>query len=324
MDKMKFDIVINPIAANGHSLSVWEMARPYFSDCDYELHYSTKDTSVAMITNKISSRKEPVRIIVIGGDGTVNEALNGIQDFSNVQFGLLPGGSANDLARALNIIACPELAERIAEGKTRRSIDLGELIFHNYSHRIDPVSHAEDPALVKGEIKKLFINSVGIGWDGDIIRSALTSPLKKPLNKVHMGRYIYAINAFLSIISMKTFSCKIRTNHKLLKYKRTLLCEIMNHRFAGGGFSFTPDAKDDDGLLNLCAAYKIRRILLFPLIFVLKLEKHLQTPYVEEQKASCFHCKTSFPVWVHFDGEILCRSSDLTVQLYKEKLKLLF
>ncbi len=326
MNNTKFDIVINPTAANGHSLSVWKMAQPYFTDCECEVHYSTKDTPVGKITEQLTmtSGSEPVNLVIVGGDGTVNEALNGIRDFSHVRFGLLPGGSANDLAKALDITAGPGLAQRIAEGKVRRSIDLGELIFHNYSCRIDPETYKEDPALVRGEIKRIFINSVGIGWDGDIIRASLTSPLKKPLNRLHMGRFIYAILAVFSIVTMKTFRCRIRTENELLKYDKVLLCEMMNHRFAGGGFSFTPDARDDDGIFNLCAAHGISRKILFPLILVLKKEKHLDTPYAEEKKASSFHCRTSYPVWVHYDGEITCKSSDLTVHLYKDKLDLLF
>ncbi len=324
VNKTKFDVIINPLAAGGRSVSVWKMAEPYFAACEYEVHYSTKDISVGMIAEKITSQGRPVNIVVVGGDGTVNEVLNGIKDFSNVGFGLLPGGSANDLAKALDIKAGPDLVKKILEGTVRRSIDLGELIFHNYSHLIDPQTYQEDPALVKGEIRRLFINSVGVGWDGDIIRASMTSKLKRPLNKLNMGQFIYAILAVLSIFTTKTFRCGIRTENGQLSYDKVLLCEVMNHRFAGGGFSFTPDARSNDGLLNLCAAYGISRKKILPLILVLRKEKHLETPYAEEKKAARFHCRTSYPVWVHYDGEIICKSSDLTVRLYKEKLNLLF
>ena len=70
---------------------------------EYIPHTTTCKGEATQIAGRISSEKQDADIIIIGGDGTINEVINGLRDFSKVRLGVIPAGSGNDFARELKI-----------------------------------------------------------------------------------------------------------------------------------------------------------------------------------------------------------------------------
>ena len=110
-----------------------------------------------------------INLVVVGGDGTVNEVLNGMHDFDRVTFGCIPSGSANDFARGFGLAGTPrEILGRIAgrEG--------------------GGVSGFRAGTIWRGRPYAAIIVSSGVGVDADVCRQALDAPIKKVLNRFHL------------------------------------------------------------------------------------------------------------------------------------------
>jgi YegS/Rv2252/BmrU family lipid kinase len=168
----------------------------------------------------IRHRAAEVDLVVLGGgDGTLNAAAAGLRD-SGLPLGILPLGTANDLARTLGIPADPVQAARIILGGHRRRIDLGE---------------------VNG---RPFFNVASIGLSVAITR-ALTGDLKR-----RWGRLAYALASLRVLPRARPFHVEIRCGDSVQRV-RTLQVAIGNGRYYGAGMVVEENAEPDDGLLHL-------------------------------------------------------------------------
>ena len=130
---MYFHVVVNPAGASGKTGKIWKKLEPVFrnSGKDYEVHYSSRDCGIEEICRRLEkSCQEELCIVTVGGDGSVNEAVNGLEHPGRVLFAHIPAGSGNDLVRDMKLPGKPEqLAERILEGRVRRTCDIGEICY---------------------------------------------------------------------------------------------------------------------------------------------------------------------------------------------------
>ena len=99
--------------------------------------FFTKDReSTAHLVHRLCTEKAPAVIVAVGGDGTVNDVLNGLTNFEQVTFAYIPSGSGNDLARGLHLETNPLKAlEQILSGGQTGSIRIGELSTPAFSRR---------------------------------------------------------------------------------------------------------------------------------------------------------------------------------------------
>jgi YegS/Rv2252/BmrU family lipid kinase len=158
-------------------------------------------------------------VVLGGGDGTLNAAAAAIRE-TGLPLGILPMGTANDLARTLGIPPDPLAAARIiAEGHIK-SIDLGE---------------------VNGQ---LYFNVASLGFSADLARDLGAEAKKK------WGKLGYAIAAFRLLSSAKPFSVWLDHDGTVEHFK-TLQVSVGNGRFYGGGMTVAAAAQPDDGALDV-------------------------------------------------------------------------
>ena len=307
-------IVINPETASGKGAKAWSRIRPLFDKygCDYKLHISEKPGDIGRILNELTSfdtgrlsEKEFTDIVIIGGDGSMNEAVTSICDFEHTRLGFIPAGSGNDLAKAiLKTRDRDELVQRIVKRETVRSVDIG--------------------LMESGENRSLFNISSGIGFDARICHEANSIGLKKRLNKIGLGKLVYIFVAVKTILKNKKFFCQIEFDgNERLTYKRCLFAVGMNTAFEGGGFMFCPEASDEDGTLEFCIVDGISALkffLLFPLAYF---GKHIYFKGINIKRAKSVRIRTKTPVWLHTDGEVAFKTDDVRLSVYPQKLKLL-
>ena len=164
-----YHFIVNLNSRTGKARKIWEELREELHR--REVMYALHETKYAGHAIDISRRlvkesDEPVKIIVIGGDGTFNEVINGARDYEKLILGYIPTGSGNDLARGLQLPPTPmENLNRILSSEEYMHMDLGCISWD------------------EGESKKYFAVSTGVGVDADVCRRALTSTLKKVLLK---------------------------------------------------------------------------------------------------------------------------------------------
>ena len=325
---MKFHAVVNPVGASGRTLKKFNEILPVMQaqEGEVEVHYSTKETGIGGVCRQLTKDLLPgeiINLIIVGGDGSLNDALNGIEHLEQVHLGLLPAGSGNDLAKGLGLDDdLAALAKEIMQGKVKRTMDIGEITYYNTSEELvekDRLGRWEEDTLTRR-----FHDSTGMGFDAAICQAADASRFKKVLNKLHLGKLIYILCAIRLVFSAKRPTLSVINDGRETKYDGTLLFVAMNNPYEGGGFKFCPDADNNDGLLDLCIATPKSNAAFFKIFPSGYDGSHVKFPVIHMDRGADIHVKSSAPQWVHTDGEVVCKSDEISIRILKEKISLLF
>lgn len=307
-----YHIIINPASRSGRGAKIWsEQIEPALKESNavYQTYFSKKAGEVKHLAAQITAEHpdDPdLKLIILGGDGTVNEALQGIADPSKVILGYIPTGSSNDLARDLNIPKEPKAAlDLILRDAAPRVMDLGRLTYLD----------ADQP-----EESRLFAVSCGIGFDAAVCAEAMHSPIKDTMNRIGLGKLTYLGIALKQLITARKVSCTltledtVHNRQEDLALPRFLFVTCMSHRYEGGGFMFCPSANDHDGVLDLCSVGNISKGLVLLALPTAFFGKHYFVKGINAHTATQMSITTSSPLWVHTDGEVTRKSSGFRVE----------
>ncbi len=305
-----YHILINPTSRSGRGLRIWKkQIEPALrrENIPYRSYYSKKAGDAALIAEKITAgTQDPISLIILGGDGTVNEALQGMKNTSRIVLGYIPTGSSNDLARDLNIPANPlDALDLILHIGTPRPMDLGTISYPD-------------------GISRRFAVSCGIGFDAAVCEEAMHSSLKNMMNKLGLGKLTYLGIALKQLFAAKAASGTLTIDGGApINIGNMLFTACMLHRFEGGGFQFAPDAKDNDGLLNLCVVGDLSKLfVLFALPTAFK-GSHYKFKGITPYTAGNLTIESSRPLWVHTDGEVTQRSRRICVSCEKSAIQII-
>jgi len=315
--------VINPAGASGRTLKEWQkLERKLFTEHrDFLEHYSTRSESIEDIVRDLSSTADEISIVIVGGDGSMNEAVNGILNFDTVKLGMIPCGSGNDLAKALQLSEdTDELVEMVFDGSVKREQDVGRVKFHTVSERMN--SEGFEPFEDENIIRRFNI-SAGIGFDAEICAAAALSPRKLTLNQMHMGKLIYIEEAIRIVKQQQRFHLTCRQDNVEKKYEECLLAVAMNTKYEGGGFMFCPEADGDDGMLDFCVGDHLSTLDFYKIFPYAYSGAHVKFEGIETGRADRLELQTDTPMTVHTDGEVHYRSNHITIQLEEKKLRML-
>lgn len=300
--------IVNEKSRSGKGAEIWQEVKTSLSE--KQINYQAWTTEYAghafSLAKEITNRdEEDISLVVVGGDGTTNEAINGMEHMEKVRLGVIPTGSGNDLARGLHITGTPtENLEHLlaCSEKTReenRMLDLGQVSWND------------------GKESRLFIISSGVGLDALVCKRALKSRLKDFLNKIHLGKLTYVAITVLSLFSMRTADALVqyRTDDAAQKkcLPKTIYIAAMISRWRAGGVPMAPEADASDGMLSMCSASGIPKWRTFFCLPFLVLGKHLWIRGfdVYDTKKCRLHLKE--PMVLHADGEYCggCHGSDI-------------
>lgn len=296
-----YHIIINPASRSGKGLQIWKkQVEPalHSEGVSYRSYFSREAGDVARIVKEILSatEKRPLKIILLGGDGTVNEVLQGIKNPADIILGYIPTGSSNDLARDLGIPKDPvEALGLILHTGTAQFMDLGTVTYDDgYSHH--------------------FIGSSGIGFDAAVCENVQRSQLKVILNKLGLGKIVYLGIALKQLFGAKSASCTLTLDDgNPISIHSVLFVACMLHRYEGGGFKFCPNADATDGWIDLCAVGDLPRALLLLAIPTAFFGKHYFLKGITPYRARKVHIEVSSPLWTHTDGEVGLKTTSFTV-----------
>ena len=268
-----FDIILNPAGASGKALKLWKKYEPLFKEgeCEYTLHKSTREKGVEALVRELTSNGDNTRLVIIGGDGTLNETVNGIADFEHTTLGFIPCGTGNDMTRDM---ALPKdkraLVKRLLDGEVKRTADVGELTFFGND----------------GEVKKRRFNiSSDIGFGAATCAYADKSPLKPLLNRLGLGRAIYLVHAVRVCFTAPPADVRISYDVNTKRYKKCLSAIAMNHCHEGGGFKFCPNADFDDGLLDVVVGTGLTKLGFLKMLPLAYKGRHLKIKGIYTHKA---------------------------------------
>ena len=312
-------IVINPASRSGKGARLWTDIEPVIKNkgISYKVFFSKETGHVSKLVRDISNSVlsedsgQILKLIVLGGDGTINEALQGITDFDRTQVGYIPTGSSNDLARDLQFGKdSVHILERIISCKEPTLMDIGCLTYRDAAGR---------------EQIRYYAGSCGIGYDAAVCEETLTSKIKIFFNKISLGKLTYLAIALKQLLATKKVSCTFTLDdNKTITLPKFFFVAFMQHQYEGGGFMFCPGADYQDGILDICAVGNVPKwkvLIALPTAFK---GKHYRFKGVDSYHSSSVRLEASAPLWVHTDGEVITKTTSVNASCLKQKLQLLF
>ena len=230
--------------------------------------------------------------VIFGGDGTIHRHLSTLVELK-VPVLVVPCGSGNDFARALKLRSVDDSLNAwhaFVTGKRNvRDIDLG--IIRESKAGGAPAPH------------EYFCCVAGVGIDTGIVRRANALP---KWIRSHGGYALSAPREFLrfSPLPMKISCDKATTSN----FQPTILGAFANAPTYGGGMKIAPQAKLDDGKLDICIVRDMGRFKLFCLFPTVYFGRHLIFGEVEYAQAETAKLETAYPLDIYADGEYICQT----------------
>ncbi|NLK27835.1 MAG: diacylglycerol kinase family lipid kinase [Clostridiales bacterium] len=306
-----YHFIINPKSSSGKGIRYWWTVKRELDN--QEIPYTATFTKfvghATQIAEQICNSCDQIkRIVVLGGDGTVNEVINGFKSYKDILLGYIPSGSSNDLARSLKISKDPVKAlERILKPVRFEYLDHGKIEFLDQD--IPP---------------RKFACSSGIGYDANVCFEVASSPLKKRLNRFGAGKLVYLAIAIKQVLTVKqTSGTVIIDGTKKDTYKKILLVSSMIHKYEGGGLAMAPHANPTDGKLSVTMVHGMSKLKVIVLLPTILFGKHIHFKGVETFDCSTIEIIADQKLAVHTDGETPAHSSHIKVNITQEKLRMI-
>lgn len=303
----RYEFIVNPQARSGRGKKIWERMEPELKrrKIDFDVYITEKKGHAGEIAGRLSGPGQQRTIVVLGGDGTVNGVINGLNVSENITLGYIPVGSGNDFARGLGIPEKPEKA-------------LGAVLSPAKIVRMDV------GILSDGTRTRRFGVSGGMGFDAAVCHAVSVSRWKRILNRIHLGKLTYAVVAVGTLLRNKPVRVElVREDGEKQVFDRMVFAAFMNLPCEGGGFRFCPDAAPDDGVLDVFLVSGIPKIKILFLLPSAYLGGRLNYHGVTRIRCRNLQITAGNSVTVHTDGETETGWEKAEVRLLDKKLKVI-
>lgn len=308
--------IVNPKAASGRSLKKWKTLERLIGKRDvvYQVYMTESPghaTKIAAALTAGEERSVEKTLAVLGGDGTLNEVLQGLYLQAKVKLAYIPAGSANDFSRALGLPANPKKALSYILDKESpcRVLDYG---------MVTCASTGQAP------FYRRFLVSSGLGFDAAVCRSLYCSQVKKICNKLHIGGFSYIMVGLWQILAHRRCNGElVLDGGRRIPFRRISFISAHILPGEGGGFRFAPDADPQDGMLSLCVVSGVSRLALVPILaFALfgirRLPKGAENFRCREAEISL---QEALPI--HTDGEVFGKMKEVHFRCENKKIRLI-
>lgn len=304
-----YHIIINANSRSGKGIRIWTTVKNELDNrhIDYICYFTKHKDHAITLTTQICEQNHGIKnIIVLGGDGTMNEVINGMTSFDDVILGYIPTGSSNDLARSLKLPKDPiECLNHILLPTHFDFLDIGVLSMND-------------------KVERKFCVSTGVGFDASICEETFQSPLKKKLNKLGLGKLTYIIIALKQLFKSKFMEGYITNiDGTVIRYHNILLITSMIHKYEGGGMRISPKADPRDGKLSICLVHGLSRLQVLFLLPTLLFGKHTNFKGVESFDCNSLKIHLETPFYVHLDGECPGKYTDLKITCLPKRLRII-
>lgn len=284
----KYRIIANPIAGRGASYRHIAEVRTLMSDygLDFDIVCTERPWHAAQLAEDAVASGCQV-VVALGGDGTVNEIVNGLMHarqagIGSATLGILCAGGGNDFAYGVGIpqdipAGCRALAEL-----QRQTVDIGRFAGGLYPEG------------------RYVVNGVGIGFDATVAIETLK------IKRIR-GFLAYAIAAVKTIfLYYRAPNVRVDWDGQT-RTQRLLMISAMNGKRMGGGFLMAPNGQANDGLFDLLLAHEVSRARMFPLILhFMRGTQATQEPIWMGHARHIVITALDGVLPAHADGEILC------------------
>lgn len=303
--------IVNPMARCGRGYRIWKKLEKRLMELgiDYEARMTQKTGDAKAIAKGLTEGcKDSLVIVTVGGDGTINEVLDGLAFCGPITLGYIPAGSGNDLARSLKL---PK--------KPRRC--LKKIIYPKYHQQLDygVLSYGDDEI-----VHRRFMVSAGIGFDAAVCHNLLYSRFRTVLNRMGLGKLSYIMIGCKQLMQAKSVKGYLLLDGtKKVEFNHIYFISAHIHPYEGGGFKFAPKADYSDGKLSICVVSQTAKRRLLPILLGAYTGKHKRYKGVRYYECQEVLVHTERPMAVHVDGESCFTQKDLQIRCIKKKLRMI-
>jgi len=285
--------IVNPAAGGGKRMEAITEIESFFQEksLNFEM-VLTKAPKQATELAKKAANNGYKNIVAVGGDGTVNEVVNGLVG-TDATLGIIPIGSGNDFSRAIGLARNINKDLKILLAKKTKEIDLG---FVN---------------------NRYFVDGLGVGFDAEA-----SMKVRKFLKYVN-GFLAYLASVLRTLVTYQFPQVKITLDNGQIIKTGILMMAVMNGPRYGAGFYIAPSAKIDDGLFTICLIEKCSRFYALRQIPKVLKGTHVKLPIVKiiTSKDVKIESKSFLPA--HVDGEILQPQQKFEAKIVPKCLKVI-
>jgi YegS/Rv2252/BmrU family lipid kinase len=281
--------IVNPNAGNGKGKKDWYRIADILkkSGIQFKVKPTEKKGQATEFTRELIADGYR-KIISVGGDGTLNEIVNGIftQDScpsTEIILSVIPVGTGNDWGRMFGIPLVYEGAVQVIKENKLMRHDIGVVSYFN--------GEASE--------KSYFINIAGLGFESVVVKKTNKQKEKGMSNKA-----IYFYNLLSSLISYKKTFADITVDGKSGRAK-IFSINVGNGRYCGGGMRQTPDALPDDGLLDVTVIKEMGRIEIIRSLSSLYDGTIMSHPKVDGYRCKSLKVSSDSLLYLEADGESL-------------------
>ncbi len=298
-------LIYNPAAGKGSAAKHLPRVQALFAThgLEYELHLTERPGHAQELARQAAEAGVPL-VIAAGGDGTVNETINGLMTarlngYKRPALGVVPVGRGNDFAYGMNIPTTMEEAVAVLAQGHRRTTDVGHVTGGDYPEG------------------RYFGNGVGLGFDTVVGFEAAKI-------KWLQGAASYLVAVVRTIfLYAKAPVYQILLDEGEAEQQAYLMVSVMNGNRMGGAFLMAPDGDPADGSFDLCLAGQVPQLKILPLAakFISGTQKeHPAVRMVRAKKITIRAVQGSIPA--HADGETICTAGQaLTIELHPATLE---
>ena len=295
----KWFVIINPVSGGKKGPKLWHKIKPLLDEGGISYEFGiTEFIDHASQLVKSAIEKQFINFLVIGGDGTANDVVNGIMqsgtDPQQITIAILAAGTGNDWVRTIG--KYKSLQEIISSLNNKKT----------FLHDAGLVSFQKNGSTHK----RYFINIVGLGFEGHVAKKLSES------NGILKGTKLqYQVAILRSLFLYHHTNMKITVDGKTSEHKTlSIACGIC--KYNGGGLKQLPDAMYDDGILDMTLIGSMSKFKMAVSLPKLKDGSHTKMHEVLTFKGKEFLIESTPPVFIDADGEYL---GETTVKIELEE-----
>ena len=287
MSGKKIHIVFNPASAGGKTGRKREKILSelkYHLGSAFSFSETTEPADAAIITRKVIKNGCDT-VIAVGGDGTVNQVLNGFYNYGicinpDVKLGVISFGTGQGFAQSLGLPNDLSSQIKLIKDDRIKQVDIGKIIFEN------------------SYIPKYFLNEIQFGIGGKLSKTI------SPQTKRILGKFAFGFEAVKKLFNYQSNELQMIINEKTITEK-IIGVVVANGAYTGGGMRLTPNALLNDGLLDVLIIKDMslkNRLVSFSKIYS---ARHLEQEAFQLIKSKKIEFIYTNGLAVESDGEII-------------------
>ncbi len=288
-NKFKTLCIVNPVSANGRTRKRWVQLEGYLTSkgVKFTVEYTDYPKEAIEITRE-AIRQGYNRLVAVGGDGTLNEVLNGFYNEDkqklneDVFLSFIPMGTGGDFARMFDLSSNPQKVYEILALAQEHVIDIVLATYTNWEGKQE---------------SRFFINVADVGLGSNTVHHVNRN------SKLLGGFFSFLMGGIYSLLTFRNQDLIVEVDEEEVYRGKSSMIAVGNGSYFGGGMKIAPYAKLDDGLLDIIIVKDLNKLRLLRNLPRIYSGKHLDEPEIDFLLGRKIEIISEEELLLEFDGE---------------------